>query len=98
MPLIISASGNSAPTATVVEKGVRYEVIAGGDSSYVIMNNYTGTFTISNSGAISKLPTIINKDGTVLTSSYTTYSAKDISALKLFQQVNHISSYYITFN
>ena len=98
MPLIISASGSSNPTITSITKGTQYRITAGGDSAYVIMNGYSGTFTIANTGYAPKTPTIIYKNGTQETAEYTTYNANDIAALKVYQIVNHIVDYYITFN
>ena len=98
MPLLISSSGESTPTVTVAVKGTKYRITAGGDSHYVVMNGYKGTFTLENTKYSSKLPTMIKTDGTVESTSYTTYSTKDVAALKVFVQVNHVVDYYITFN
>lgn len=98
MPLLVSSSGNSNPTISIAEKGTKYRVTASGDSYYVLMNGYKGSFTLENTGYSPKLPTIIYEDGTKSSSLYTTYQAKGISALKLFCQVNQVNDYYITFN
>ena len=98
MPLLISNSGSSAPTVIEAVKGTRYRIAAGGDSYYVVMNGYKGNFTLGNTGYSPKLPDMIKTDGTVTSTSYTTYSAKDVAALKVFASTNHVVDYYVTFN
>lgn len=98
IPLYVNASGSNNPTITPMTKGTTYNIIAGGDSAYVIINGYIGTFVVT-SGTVPKLPTIIYKDGTQSTAQYdTVYHAKDVAALRVYQIPNHIVNYQITFN
>lgn len=99
IPLYVNASGSNNPTITPMTKGTTYTIAANGDSAYVIINGYIGTFVVTRDSYVPKLPTIIYKDGTQSTAQYdTVYNAKDIAALKVYQIPNNIVKYKITFN
>jgi hypothetical protein len=98
MPLIVSASRDSSPSVTVVNKGQSYLVAPSGDSSYVLMNGYTGNFTISKWDYAPSTPKLIKKDGTIVDAGYSTYIAKDYVASRIFNSPGYQYGYYVTFN
>lgn len=98
VPLIVSASGSSSPSVTKINKGQRYQIAPSGDSQYILINGYKGSFTISKWDYAPKTPDMIKIDGTRTGASYTTYNAKDYVALRIFNGAGYQYGYYITFN
>lgn len=98
MPLIVSGSRDSSPSVTKVNKGQRYQIAPSGDSQYVLINGYKGSFTISIWSYAPKTPVMIKTDGTQTSASYTTYEAKDYVALRIYNGAGYQYGYYVTFN
>ena len=95
MPLIVSGSGSSV---TKVNKGQRYQIAPSGDSQFVLINGYKGSFTISKWDYAPKNPDMIKTDGTKTSASYTTYDTKDYVALRISNGAGYQYGYYVTFN
>lgn len=95
VPLIVSGSGSSV---IKVNKGQRYLIAPIGDSQFVLINGYKGSFTISKWDYAPKNPNMIKTDGTKTSASYTTYDTKDYVALSISNGAGYQYGYYVTFN